>query len=189
MGGFSAIFGVIGVGFQMAGAARQAKAQKMQLEAQAEQEEKQAEIAAKQAHTQRVNEEIGKLNAGEVRRAAQVAAYDLGQRTRQTIGAAKVAIASNGLVLNDPGTTPDALVNDLTKAAALDVTRIYHRARSEQIRALQQAAQFEMQADIFDTHEIAMQDTARHTREQAGMISPGLAAMTAGFSGLSNLMF
>ena len=185
---FSTVIGAVGLGFQMVGAARQAKAQKMQLEAQADQQRQQAKIAAKQEHQQLVNAEIAKLNANEVRKAAIVAIHDKGLATRQTIGAARVALASNGVVVGEQGTTPDALVDDLIAAGAMDVTRILQRSKSEQTRALTQAENFEMQADIFDTHEAALYDTARHTDRQAGMISPGFAAISAGFSGLSNLL-
>ena len=183
------IVGIAGIGLQMAGAAQQAKAQRMQLEAQADQQRAQAEIAKKQEHNELVNAEVAKLNAKEVGKAAEVAIGEKGLAVRQTVATARAALAENGVVVDQRGTTSEALVDDLIAAGAVDVTRILQRSKAEQVRALQQAQNFEMQADIFDTHALALRDVARHTDQQAGMISPGLAALTAGFGAAGNLLF
>jgi hypothetical protein len=190
--GFSAVLGVVGVGLQMAGAARQAQAQRAQLRAQSEQQRQQAEIAAKQEFQQKVNAAIAGKNADSIRLQGQEAAANRGLRTRQVVGAARAAIAGNGVVLEGAGTTPGALLGDLRQAGAQDVLNIYKAARAEQQRALVQQENFTAQADIFDAHQGMMIKAAQSTSQQANMISPGLAALTAGVGGLtsiSNLLF
>lgn len=183
---FMTVLAVAGAGLQMVGAAQQAKAQQAQLRAQADQQRAQARIAAKQEYNSKVNAALAGMNAEAVLKQGIEVAQDRGLRTKQTVGAARAAIASNGIVLDLAGSTSQDLVDDLTAAGAMDVTRIYERSEAEQLKALIQQENYDMQAGIFKEHQGALLDAASATDKQASMISPGLAALTAGVGALTS---
>lgn len=144
---------IASVGMSVVGAVQQSNAQKAQAEYNSQVQENNALIARR--------------NAREVRKAGATAAEERGKRTRQVIGAAKAAMASNGLLVDDEiGTTPDSLLKDLSDAGALDVQRIYANAVSEEHRALVQGANFEAQAGLFEL--------------QGKSINPFMSGLTAG---------
>ncbi len=176
---------VVGMGLSAVGAAQQAKAQQAQLRAQADQQRAQARIAAKQEHQSKVNAALAGMNAEAVLKSGIEAGENRGLRTRQVVGAARAAIASNGIVVDDVGGTSSVLVKDLRDAGAQDVLNIYKASEAEQMNALVQQENYTAQAGIFDEHRGALLDAARSTDQQANMISPGLAALTAGVGALT----
>lgn len=144
---------VASVGMSVVGAAQQASAQKAQAEYNAQVQENNAIIA--------------KRNALQVQKSGAQAAEARGKRTKQVIGAAKAAMASNGLLVDDEiGTTPDTLLDDLSDAGALDVQRLYANATAEAHRAEVQGMGFEAQAGLFT--------------QQASSINPFMSGLTAG---------
>jgi hypothetical protein len=125
------------------------------------------------AQVQRNNAIIAQRNAADVKERGREAAEERGAHTRQVVGAAKAAMASNGLLVDDgPGTSSQSLLDDLARAGAVDTKRLYERAQREEYRALVQGMNFEAQAGLFEL--------------QASNINPALAGLTAITRGLAN---
>lgn len=142
----------------MIGASKKAKADKAALRAQAEQDLRNAEIAKENA---RDVERVGRININD----AKVAAA-------RSIDQAKASYVGRGVVINESGTTPTAVVQDMVRAGEIDVIRLRDNIEMEKRRALDQAENFEAQAaSTFGT---------------ASSIKPGFAALTAGIGGLAN---
>lgn len=124
------------------------------------------------AAVNRNNAEIAQTNAEDIAERGEIAAQAQGVRTRQTIGAAKAALAGSGILVNDAGSTGEQLIDDLAKAGALDVLRLREAASREEHRALVQGVNFEAQAGLFDL--------------QATSINPAFAGLSAGLRSASN---
>ena len=150
---------IIGIATQAIGAFQQAAAAQQQ--------------ARYQAQVQRNNAIIAARNAETVRLQGQREVEQRGQRTRQVIGAARAALASNGLLVDDSAqSTPSQLIDDLSRAGATDMVRIRRLTANEEQRALVQGMNFEAQAGLYDL--------------RANSINPMFAAFTAATSGLMN---
>lgn len=140
------------------GAAKQAKAQKNALKSQAEQDLRNAEIA--------------RANARDVERVGRITINDAKVSAARQLSTARASYVGRGVVINESGTTPEAVVQDMVRAGEIDVIRLRNNIEMEKRRALDQAEGFEAQS--------------ASTSRSAGSISPGFAGLTAAVSGLAN---
>jgi hypothetical protein len=154
----SVMLAVASTAVQVVGAVQQAQAQKAQAEYN--------------AAVARNNVIIAEQNAQDVEQRGGVALAQRRQALNQTIGTARAAVAGSGLLVDDTtGTTPSALLEDLTVAGQMDILTLEGNIAREARRARIQGSEFQAQAGLFDL--------------QASSISPGLAGLGAGLGGLS----
>jgi len=116
------------------------------------------------------NEIIAQDNARDTVLRGRVAVYDQRRMVATELGNVRAATAGSGLVVDQAGTTPQDLVNDMVAAGELDVIRLKNNIDREERRALVQGAQFEAQAGQFEA--------------QRSSISPFRSAAVAGISGV-----
>ena len=156
----SLIIGLVSTAVGVVGAVQQASAQKAQAEYQ--------------AAVERNNVIIANQNAADAIDRGRVEADDMRRRVNQSLGSARAAVASNGLLLDDDmSSTSATLLDDMMIAGQLDVLRIHNNAQREERRAKIQGMNFEAQARLYD--------------QKAASISPLMAGLSAGVSGLSGL--
>lgn len=153
-----AIIGGISVVSSIVGASKQAKAQKRALEAQAAQDLRNAEIARE--------------NARDVERVGRITISDAKVSAARQLSTARASFVGRGVVINESGTTPEAVVQDMVRAGEIDVIRLRNNIEMEKRRAIDQAEGFEAQAGS--------------TSRSASSISPGLAGITAGIGAFAN---
>lgn len=147
-----------GAGLNFLGARKQAKEQKRALEDQAAQDLRNAEIARE--------------NARDVERVGRISISDAKVAAAQTISQAKASFVGRGVVINEAGTVPEAVVQDMVRAGEIDAIRLRDNIEMEKRRAIDQADSFEAQAGS--------------TSRSAKGIRPGLAGITAGVGSLVN---
>jgi len=155
--GFMTALAIAGTGLNMLGASKKAKADKAAMRAQAEQDLRNAEIA--------------KENARDVERVGRISINDAKVAAARTIDQAKASFVGRGVVINEAGTAPEAVVQDMVRAGEIDVIRLRDNIDMEKRRALDQAENFEAQA--------------ASTSASASSIKPGFAALTAGVGSLA----
>ena len=137
---------------------------------QAQAQRQQAEYNAAVA---RNNATIAEQNARDIVQRGEVARDVQRQRVAQTVGAARAAIASTGLLIDEPGTTPTALIDDLRTAGQFDIMTLKSNIDREERRARIEGSQFQAQAGLFDL--------------EASSINPALAGAAAVFSNAQSL--
>lgn len=137
---------------------------------QAQAQRQQAEYNAAVA---RNNATIAEQNARDIVQRGEVARDVQRQRVAQTVGAARAAIASTGLLIDEPGTTPTALIDDLRTAGQFDIMTLKSNIDREERRARIEGSQFQAQAGLFDL--------------EASSINPALAGAAAVFSNARSL--
>lgn len=145
------------------GALQQAQAQRAQAEYQ--------------AAVARNNAIIAEQNRADIVQRGDIALEKQRERVRQTIGAARAALSTSGLMLGGtPGETTSLLQQDLRTAGQMDILTLRGNIEREARKAEITGINYEAQAGLFDL--------------QASSISPFLAAATAGFkTGQSSGLF
>lgn len=119
----------------------------------------------------RNNAVIAEQNAQDVEQRGKVALDERRRSLTQTIGSARAAIAGSGLLLDEPGTTPTSLLQDLSVAGQMDVLTLEGNIAREARRARIQGDQYTAQSDLF--------------KMEARSINPALAGLTAGINSAS----
>lgn len=152
------ILGGISIGSSFLGARKSAKAQKEALRRQAEQDRRNAEIARE--------------NARDIERVGRITISDSKVAAARQLSTAQASYVGRGVVINEAGTTPTAVVQDMERAGEIDVIRLRNNINMEKRRAIDQAESFEAQAES--------------TGRSANSIKPGMAGLTAGLGALAN---
>lgn len=142
------------------GAYQQAQAQQAQYDYQAQVARNNATIAAQN--------ERDIVQRGEVTREVQRT------RVQQTVGAARAALGSRGLLVDDTqGTTAEMLQNDLRVAGTMDIMTMKSNIDRQARQARIQGMNFQAQAGLYDLG--------------AASINPMLAAVSAGLEGAPSI--
>lgn len=161
------IIGIASVAMQAFGAFRAAKAQQAQLKAQ-------AQMAAYQQQVAQNNAAIAAQNIEDAAKRGRQAEYEHRIKVARALGTQRAATAGAGLLVDEDGTTPDWLMDDMVQKGELDVLKIRDNVKREQrkfqiqqMNFLAQAGQYELQGSI--------------ATQQANNINPLMAGLTAGF--------
>ncbi len=157
LGSITTILGVVSTALQAVGAFQAAQARKRQAEYQ-------AQVA-------RNNAIIAEQNKRDAEIRGRDAEYQHRRKVARALSAQRAATASAGLMLDEDGTTQEALELGMIEAGEMDVLVIRDNVRREQRKHEIQAMNFEAQAGQFEL--------------QAKSERPFLAALTAGLGGLS----
>ena len=101
------------------------------------------------------------------------------EKIQQAVGAARARVAANGLLVGDPGSTSDALIEDLIVAGELDILRIRDNANRTASGFEQKATLLDFQADsinpLFEAGAAAVQGAAAYASVNAKYGSSSLA--------------
>jgi len=141
-----------------ASAYQQAQAQKQQAQYQAAVAENNAIIAAQ--------------NEVDIIQRGTIASERARTRVNQTIGTARSALASRGLVMNETGTTTALLQEDLAVAGTSDILTMKSNIEREARRAKIEGINFKAQQGLYNL--------------QASSINPMFAGIVGGLQGFQN---
>lgn len=136
-----------------------------QAQAQREQAEYQAAVAGN-------NAQIAAQNEADIIQRGSIATERARTRVNQTIGSARSALASRGLVMNETGTTTALLQEDLAVAGTSDILTMKSNIEREARRAKIEGASFKAQQGLYNL--------------QANSINPLFAGIVGGMQGFQS---
>jgi hypothetical protein len=157
LGSITTIIGIASTALQAVGAFQAASARKRQAEYQ-------AQVA-------RNNAEIAEQNKRDAEIRGRGEEYEHRRKVARALSAQRAATASSGLMLDEEGTTQEALELGMIEAGEMDVMTIRDNVRRQQRKSEIQSMNFQAQAGQFEL--------------QAASEKPFLAALTAGLGGIS----
>ncbi len=128
----------------------------------------QVDYAAQQAEN---NAQVARDNARDVELLGRQAIVDQRKAIARSLSDVRAATAGAGLVVDQEGTTPQAIFDDMVVAGELDVLRIRNNIEREKRRIMVGATQQEAQAG--------------QLRLESASISPFRAGLTAGIGALN----
>ena len=147
----------VGVGLSALGAFGASKARKQQ--------------AAYNAQVARNNAQIAEDNARDTELRGRVSVFSQRRQLARSLSTIRAATAGSGLVVDEQGTTPQAMVDDMILAGELDALRLRNNIELEKRRAMVQRASFVAKAGQFDL--------------QRSSESPFRSALVAGVGGIA----
>lgn len=145
---------ILGVGLTALGSYNQAKSQKQQ-----------AEFLEEQAANNAI---IAEQNARAIGLQGRQAIYEQRRMLARSLSGARAAVAGTGLVIDEAGTTPQALLDSMVASGELDIMVLQQNIENEQRRARIEGDQYEAQATQYGM--------------TASGINPFLTGLTAGVS-------
>lgn len=157
IGSLTAILGLASTALSVVGAFQAAKAQQAQ--------------ARYQAQVAQNNAEIARQNIEDARKRGRQAEYEKRLQIARALGKQRAATAGAGLLVDEAGSTPDDLMQEMAEAGELDVLKIRDNVIREQRKWQIQEMGFLAQEDQYNL--------------QADSVKPGLAALTAGLGGIA----
>jgi hypothetical protein len=135
----------------------------------------QAQAAKDQANYQAAvaknNAQIAAQNEADIIQRGSIATERARTRINQTIGTARAALSSRGLIMNEIGTTSAMLQEDLATAGASDILTLKGNIEREARRAKIEGVNFRAQAGLYGL--------------QARSINPLFAGIVGGLQGFS----
>jgi hypothetical protein len=136
----------------------------------------QAQAAQDQAQYQAAvagnNAQIAAQNEADIIQRGSIATERARTRINQTIGTARTALATRGLVMNETGTTSALLQEDLGVAGASDILTMKSNIEREARRAKIEGVNFRAQQGLYNL--------------QAASINPLFAGIVGGLSGFNS---
>lgn len=156
---------VFGLVFTALGIGAKAMAAKEAAEGQQAQAEFNASVA-------RYNKKIAKQDKRDIELQGRAAIYNQRRQIARTLSTARASVAGSGIVVDEAGTTPQYLIQDLMEAGEMDIMRLRNNIRREKRKAKIRVQQAKMQQSGYEA--------------QAASINPGRSAFTAALGGIAS---